>query len=408
MAMRILIYSLNFAPELTGIARYNADFAEWLATQGHGVRVVCAPPYYPQWQVAPGYAAWAYRRERRGAVRIVRCPLWVPRRPSAWRRALHHLSFALSSLPVILAVAVRWRPDVIMITEPPVVCAPAALAAARLSSARPWLHVQDLEVEAAFGLGLLRGGLLRRLATAAEGWLMRRFGLVSTLTEAMRARVLARGVQPERTVLFPNWADTTSIRPILGQSALRRELAGPDVATVVLYSGTLGRKQGLEVVVEAARALRARSDICFLICGEGDARSGLAALASGLDNIRFHPLQPELRLNELLNAADIHLLPQRADADGLVLPSKLTGMLASGRPVVATVEADSEIAALLAEGGGFITPPGDSGRCAEAIVRLADDPETRRQAGTRARITAEERFGRERILAALLSRLEQG
>jgi colanic acid biosynthesis glycosyl transferase WcaI len=405
--MKILIYSLNYAPELTGIARYNTELAEWLMDRGHVVRVVCAPPYYPAWRVMPGYRGWAYKKERRGPVSVMRCPLWVPARPSGWRRILHHVSFALSSLPVVLAMALFWHPDVVMVTEPPLLCAPAALMSASLGAAMPWLHIQDLEVEAAFGLGMLRGGTLRRTVASVEGWLMRRFGLISTLTGTMQARVLARGVHPARVVLFPNWVDTAAIRPMSDVSPLRAKLAGADAKTVVLYSGTMGRKQGLEVIVEAARALIDRPDIRFVLCGDGAARPGLEAQAAGLDNVRFRELQPEAKLNMLLNAADIHVLPQRADADGLVLPSKLIGMLASGRPVVATVPADSEIAAILAGGAGVITPPGDGARCAEAIRDLADDSAARRRAGSRARVEARLRFGRDAILTAMVTELER-
>ena len=123
--MKILIYGINYAPEPTGIGKYTGEMAEWLAGRGHEVTVVTAPPYYPAWKVAPGYSSFLYRREIRNGVRVVRCPLWVPRRPTAVKRLLHLLSFALSGAPVVWAHAF-WKPDVVFAVAPALFCAPDA------------------------------------------------------------------------------------------------------------------------------------------------------------------------------------------------------------------------------------------------------------------------------------------
>ena len=114
--MKILIYGINYAPELTGIGKYSAEMAEWLAARGHSVSVVTAPPYYPQWRVHDGYRAGRYAREERAGVSVRRAPLWVPARPGGVKRLLHLASFALSSLPSLLRAA--GRPDVILVVEP--------------------------------------------------------------------------------------------------------------------------------------------------------------------------------------------------------------------------------------------------------------------------------------------------
>jgi len=161
--LRILIHGINYFPELTGIGKYTGEMAEWLVSRGHEVRVVTAPPYYPEWRIADGYSAWRYRREARAGVTIWRCPLWVPKKQSGKNRLLHLASFALSSLPVMLS-QVFWRPDVVLVVEPPLFCMPTAWLVARLSGAKAWLHIQDFEVDAAFELGLLPQGKLQRLA----------------------------------------------------------------------------------------------------------------------------------------------------------------------------------------------------------------------------------------------------
>lgn len=400
--MKILIHGINFAPDLIGIAKYTGEMAGWLAARGHAVRVVTAPPYYPAWRVADGYGAGRYQRENwrwdsGASAEVWRCPLWVPAQPGGAKRLAHLASFAATSAPVMLAQA-RWRPDLVVVIEPTLFCAPAALLAARLCGARTWLHIQDLEVDAAFDLGLLPEGVLRRFALGCEGALLRGFDRVSTISEAMRERVIAKGIAPERAPLLPNWADVESIRPLSIPSPLRAELNIAPGTVVALYSGNLGEKQGLELLVEAARALKDDPSVVFVIGGAGSARERLMAMAGDLTNIRWIPLQPAERLNDLLNLADIHLLPQRADAADLVMPSKLTGMLASGRAVLATATPDTQVGRVVA-GCGVLVPPGDGAALAAALATLAADPARRRALGVAARAYAEENLAQGAIMS---------
>lgn len=403
--MKILIMALNHSPELTGVGKYVGEMVEWLAQTGFEVRVVSAPPYYPEWRVAAGYSAGRYRRETDAGVRVYRCPVYVPVRPTGARRLLHLASFACSSFPVLLWQSLVWRPDIILVVEPPLVCAPAAWLCARLAGARAWLHVQDFEVDAAFELGLLRSAGARRFATVLERWLMRRFDRVSTISGRMLERLATKGVAPSRRYLFPNWVDLSVIRPLAAEGALRAELGLPAAASIALYSGNLGQKQGLEVIVEAARLL-ARGpgavDVLFLICGAGSALDDLRVAAADLPNVRFVPLQPAERLNELLNLAAVHLLPQKANAEDLVMPSKLAGMLASGRPVIATARLESEVGRLL-EGAGLVVPPGDAGGLAAAVAALAADPARSARLGAAGRAVALETCDRDAILARVFA-----
>src|SRR6266478_7683146 len=137
--MRILIYSANFAPEPTGIGKYSGEMAWWLAEHGHEVRVVCAPPYYPNWQVDKKYRWPLYRRERWRGVDVWRAPLWVPKSPNGLTRILHLLSFAITSFPVMLW-QIAWRPHVVLTVAPAFMCAPAGLLTAWLCRAKRWLQ----------------------------------------------------------------------------------------------------------------------------------------------------------------------------------------------------------------------------------------------------------------------------
>ena len=397
--MKILIYCINFAPELTGIGKYTGEMAAWLAARGHAVRVVTAPPYYPDWKVGAGYSGSAWQRERWQGVDVWRCPLWVPARPGGIKRVLHLASFALSSLPVMLR-QLLWQPDAVWVVEPPLFCAPTAWAVARLSGARAWLHISDYEVDAAFDLGLLKGKTLKRMVLAAEHWLMRRFDVVSTVSQRMLERALSKGVDAQRLVAFPNWVDVGAFIAANGQ-AYRDELGIAPGAVVALYSGNMGRKQGLEIMAQVAQSCadqrRGSDRLWFVFCGNGVGRADLLAQCEGIPNVRFLDLQPAARLPDLLAMADIHLMPQRGDAADLVMPSKLTGMLASARPVVATAHASTELANVVRM-CGIVVPPEDPAAMTQAVLSLAVNAPWREQLGQAGRQYAVHQIDRESVL----------
>lgn len=394
--MKILIYGINYLPELTGIGKYSGEMAEWLSQQGHDVRVVTAPPYYPQWNVSSDYSSFFYRREHINGVQVWRCPLYVPKQPSGLKRILHLASFALSSFPIMLS-QIFWRPNIILVIEPALFCAPTTLMTAWLCRARSWLHVQDFEVDAAFDLGILSSSRLQGFVLKVESWLMNRFSHVSTISEQMIHRLEEKGIRTEQQILFPNWVDIDHIYPLESPGTYRKQLAIPISNTVFLYSGNMGEKQGLEIIIEAARTLLEYENISFVMCGHGAAFSRLHVLAEGLDNIHWLPLQPLEKLNDLLNMADVHLLPQRADAADLVMPSKLTGMLASGRPVLATALEGTQIARVL-ESKGVIVPPESVDAFVSAILELVESTERRQDFGKNARDYAVAHLGRDAVL----------
>ena len=217
--MRILIVGINYAPELTGIGKYTSEAAEWLAARGHEVRVISAPPYYPYWKVQKPYSAWVYSHETIAGVDVFRCPVWVPQRPTGLKRIIHLGTFALASIPVCSA-QLFWKPDIVVAIEPPLFGAAVALFGAKIVGAKSWLHIQDFELDAALGLGMIPGGLAR-WAGGIERWFMGKFNRVSTISNAMMERIHQKGVSSDKVGLFPNRVDCDALRP-LDQSASMR------------------------------------------------------------------------------------------------------------------------------------------------------------------------------------------
>lgn len=354
--MKILIYGINYSPELTGIGKYSGEMSRWLAEKGHDIRVVTAPPYYPDWQVQVGYKRWRHYRDREDVVTVTRCPLYVPKNPTAFKRIVHLSSFALSSM-VSLATKIRWKPDVVVLVAPTLFCAPGALLLAKITGATSVIHVQDYEVDAMFGLGIARKGLFRRVACAIEGRLLRSFDRFSTISTGMLKRAEEKGVASEKLMFFPNWSETERFQNIARQAELLTRLGVDPTKRVMLYSGNIGEKQGLEVVVEAAVKLRSREDIVFLIVGEGAGKKRLMSLVeqSQLTNVAFAPLQPYEDLPALLGSADGHLVIQKRGAADAVLPSKLTNILAVGGNAIITADPETTLGMLCTDFPGIAT-----------------------------------------------------
>lgn len=397
---------MNYSPELIGIAKYNTEMSEWLTSRGHEVSVVCSKPYYPDWRVFKGFSAWSYSSEVINGVKVLRCPIWVPRIPGGIRRILHQVSFAISSLPRLIA-QIRYKPNIVMVIEPPLVISPVSMLVARLCGAKSWLHVQDLEVDAATNLGLIKSRPIVAFAYWLERKMLKQFDMVSSISKPMLDKLRNKGVCDDKLVFFPNWVDTCAIRPTNDDFITNKKiLSVPSDKVIALYSGNMGNKQGLDVLVAAALSDKIDPALHFVFCGEGSSRHDLMKQAHGLDNITWLPLQPVDAFNELLNIADIHLLPQKKDAEDIVLPSKLTSMMACGRPIVATASAGSQICQTILD-CGVCVEPGNLIDFLAALNHLAEDIDERKRLGKNSRLYAEKYLDKEMVLLDFESQLDR-
>lgn len=402
--MKILIYGINYTPELVGIGKYTGEMAEWLVSRRHKVRIITAYPYYPEWEVAPNYKSWKYKYEQNNNIEVFRCPLWVPQSLTGFKRIIHLLSFAFSSAPVLMK-QLDWKPAVMISIQPTFFILPLSVLFSKLSEVKSVLHIQDFEIDAAFNLGLLQMDFLLKIIKKLENWIIKKFDLISSISPKMLERLPFNKSEKSRSILFPNWVDTNLVKPLDIPSKFRKQLKFDEHTTLVLYSGNIGEKHGIETIIQAAQQLIGSPNIQFVLCGRGAAYSRIKKLSEGLNNIHWLPLQPLNCFNDLMNLADIHLLPQRAGAADLVMPSKLTGMLASGRPIVATAHQDTQIAEVVKE-CGIVVPPGDLMAFMEAIKKLSKDTALLRKLGKRAREYAVIHFDRKKILEQFEGKLK--
>ncbi len=390
--MKILLISTNFTPELTGIGKYSGEMAQWFADNGDQVKVICSPPYYPEWKVNKKYNPWRFTKESIRNLTVLRCPIWVPKKVTGIKRIIHLSSFAISSFPVIVR-QFFWKPDVVICVEPPIFNSLGGLIVSKLSNSNSILHIQDFEIDAAFDLGIVKYKWLKTFISKFERSLLQRFTKVSTISESMMNRLSVKGLAEENQILFPNWVNTSYITP-RSTSTYRATLSIPENKIVAMYSGNMGEKQGLEIIINAAEEL---DDIIFIMCGSGAALARLKKSATKLNNIIWLPLQPYENLCDFLNLADIHLLPQQAGAADLVMPSKLTGMLSSGIPVIATAEDGTEIQKVVRD-KGIVVKPQDLTGFKNAILHLATHSEKRKTLGANAREYAETYLNYEAIM----------
>jgi len=399
--MRIIVWGINYSPEVTGIAPFNRGLCDYLHGSGHAVRMVTTFSYYPTWRKSPADSGRLYRTDLIAGVPVHRCWHYVPGRTTAAKRILHELSFALSSMWRVLVLP---KADVYVVVSPPLLLGPCAWLVTRLKRSRYTFHVQDLQPDAALGLGMIKPGLFSKALFHIEAWAYHGAASVSGISAGMLAAFARKGVPEAKRRYFPNWVGGagTGATPSAARD-FRRRHGIPEDALLAVYSGNIGRKQGLEMLVEAARSLEAGGGsgqtVAILIIGDGAAREELAAQLerSAVRVLRLLPLLADDDYRASLAATDVAVITQAPGTGQFFFPSKLLSVLAAGRPVVTVADADSELARAVEAGGfGINCLPGRPEALASTLIELAGD--RARLAGLASRTSWVQQFARERVL----------
>ena len=383
-AMNITVWGINYSPEPTGIGPFNASLCEFLAQRGHRVEMVTGFEYYPNWKKKAEDSGCVYREERRAGVEIHRCWLYVPEKVCARNRILHELSFVMSSLWRILRLK---RPDVFVVVSPPLLLGLAALAASFFKRTPFVFHIQDLQPDAAVRLGMLKANsLMTRVLYGMESLVYASATRVSSISPGILRMLRTKKVSDRKLLFFPNGVCLSErLRPT---GAFRRRHGIAEDTFVVLYSGNLGVKQGLQGLIDAAHYLQGRVSgagrIQFVIAGAGAMREVLAAQIErqNLGNVLLLPLQSEEAYREMMADADCCAITQQPGTGELFFPSKLLTTLALGKPVLAIADEESDLALAVAEGAfGLTVPPGSTAAVGAAVERLMRDRGALRQMG---------------------------
>lgn len=397
--MRILIYGINYAPELTGIGKYTGEMGSWLAKQGHTVRVITSMPYYPEWKVHKSYKGKLWHKEMIDGVTVYRCPLYVPKKITSAKRIIHEFSFLASIFPIWFMTLFQKKYDAVICISPPFHLGFLPMLYSKLRGVSMVTHIQDLQVDAAKNLAMLKNGRMLNMMFGAEKFILKRSTAVSTISKGMLKKVVDKKIHGLKTILFPNWMDEVNVWPLKKEESLRNEYGISNEDKVILYSGNLGEKQGLEIILETAKEFESRKNIHFLIVGSGGNKEKLENIAkkNAIKNVWFFPLvQPE-KLSALLATADIHLVLQKKTASDLVMPSKLTNILASGGCSIVTADPGTSLYKIISKNNlGILIQPESSEALKDSIEKaLSSDLESYRE---NARKFAVEHLSKEKIM----------
>lgn len=404
--MRVTVVGINYHPETTGIGPFNTGLCEYLS-RNHAVEMISTFYYYPDWKKLPGEEKLPCRTDRIREVTVHRGWHYVPARATAVKRMIHELTFIGSSA---VRALFSPAPDVYVIVAPPLLTGLAIGFIAKLKGRPVLFHIQDLQPDAAVWLGMLTQGWLIKTLYWFEALTYRWMDAISGITPAMVKALLDKNLPPEKVKLLPNWIPITRdterpARRLEAAMRVRRKLGIADGTFLAVYSGNLGSKQGLDVLLDTALELKQRGipprEITLMICGDGAEKSRLIAKADklGLDNLRFTSLLPYEDYRAMLTAVDISLVTQVTGSGKAFFPSKVLSILAAGCPILAVCDEESPLHDALLEGGGGVTAhPDDPAYIAGRLQDLASD-RSRLDDFSRAGFQWVKRFAPETVLA---------
>jgi colanic acid biosynthesis glycosyl transferase WcaI len=384
--LRLIVLCPHFAPDIAPTGVVMTRIVEELARRGHELHVITALPWYREHRVEPGYETnwWSVERTSWGTVTRVN-PFPGKSKSNILRRAIGFVLFSVLVGIRGLRAGGKGRVDGVLAMSPPLTLGVTGWLVRLVRGGRLVFNIQDVFPDAAIETGAISNPAIVALARWLEKFSYRRSDLVVLLSEDLADNVRVKiGPRDGRRVrVIPNFVDTQAITPSTRNNSYRTDLGIGD-EPVVMYAGNVGYSQSLELLVDAAKAM---PEVIFVINGDGSARASLQERAKGLSNVRFVGYQPIERLNEVLAAADVHVVPLRKGLAKVSVPSKSYSVLAAGRALLAAIDPGTEIPRLLSEsGGGVAVAPDDLAAFIGALREMLAD---------RDRLAAMGRSGRE-------------
>lgn len=413
MSNRVLLITGNFHPEPTGIGKYSGEMINWLAENGYSCTVITTFPYYPDWKVQSDYSKsrfW-FKKEIKSAsesgrelVTIIRCPHYIPTSPTGAKRLLSEFTISFSSYLALIALLFAKRFDYILTIAPPFELGLLGSLYKKIRGGLFAYHLQDLQIDAARELQMIKSPTALSVLTRVERYIINTADVISTISEGMIKKV--RKKTNKDIVFFPNWVNTNFFYPLDNKSQLKEKFGFKATDKVVLYSGAIGVKQGLESMIHSAKSFSELENVIFVICGCGPYLTHLQKLKNDLnaDNVRFLPLQEPERFNEFLNLADIHLVIQKSDASDLMMPSKLSTILAVGGVPIVTAKSGSGLHDLVDSYNlGIVVEP-DNQQALNLAIRSSIHMDFKEKRSN-ARNYAQEHLSVNKVMPAFMNRL---
>jgi putative colanic acid biosynthesis glycosyltransferase WcaI len=396
--MRLLIISAYFWPESTGTAPYTTAMARHLAKTGHQVDVIAAHPHYPAWRPLRGRLGL---REELDGIVVRRIPHYIPRAPSASKRAVYEASMTLAFTAVLPTTPPA---DAVLGVIPALSSGLVARIAHRYHRCPYGLLIHDLMGKAAEQSGVEGGRRVANLVAKAEMYAAKRASRIGIVADAFRPSFEAAGIPSDRVERLRTWC----LGGVAERGSNRVSFGWETNEFICLHAGNMGFKQDLNNLLDAAA--EANDSVRFVLAGDGSERARLRRrqVEERIHRAAFLEPQPAGRYEQMLESADILLINQRSSVDEMSLPSKLTAYFAAGRPIVAAVPAGSETASEVeAAGAGIVVPPGKPEALINAILELRSDPHRREAFGRNGREFASTHLTAESVLPSYESFVER-
>lgn len=403
---------MNYSPELTGIGKYTGELGEFLHSRKYQVQVITGFPYYPEWKVKKGYNSCHFYSETISGVNILRCPLYIPKKPTGFRRMLQDISFLFTSfIAASYLLCKSRRYDFILVISPSILSGIVGLWCKYWNRQSQLVyHVQDLQIDAAEQLQLVRQSFILSIIKRLERTILEKSNIVSTISKGMGKRLQEKNEKIQKILLFPNWVDVTKIFPDKSNTSLLVKLGIPEAKKIIYYSGAIGEKQGMDLLIQAAQwAAGSYPELHFIISGNGPYAAMLEMRIRQMElmNIQIISLQPIEEFNQLLNTAWLHLILQKKVASDLVLPSKLTNIMAVGGLVLATASEHTSLYEIIGESkAGMITEPENITAFTNAIEFLLNHPKIVKVFKANSYTFSCNHLSKEKILNSFLAEIE--
>jgi len=401
---KVVILTANFYPEDTAIGLYTTQFAEHLSEKGYSITVITGFPYYPQWKINPEYKKKnAFFEETVNDIRIIRYKQFVPSIVSFSGRVKMMLTLLYGTIRNIKKVT---EPDLVICIVPFTLSIIPAFLLSRRKKSKLWIHIQDFEFELAFQSGILQKrnfltNSFKSLIIKAEQILLAKADVVSSISYSMLNKIKEKTINKD-VYFFPNWVSVQTINP---------ENAKPhpyidNTKFTLLYSGNIGEKQDWKKFEDLCKLIT-DSDIEIVIVGDGGYLTTLKEKVSAYPFIKFYPPVPFKELSDMLCAADLHFLFQKEDVIDSIMPSKILGMMASGKPSLITGSKKSEVLEIMTKSnGGFYYSDQNVSTIHNTILNLKSNPDLGENLGVNARKFVTIEFSNHTILNNFESKIQ--
>lgn len=404
--MKILVSSLVFYPDHSGIALYSTDFAFYAAEQGHEVHVVTGFPFYPKWKKKASDRRVLFRTDEVNKVKIHRGYLYVPQNPRTHRRIIQEITFLISAVFNFIKVG---RPDVIVLFTTPVSLGVAGWIFKKIFRTKLVINVQDFQVEAADSLGMLSKFSFLKTLVVLEKFTYRQSNLVSSISDSMVDIIKEKGIDQKKVIYWPNWIDVAEAAKIGEQENFRKKYALPLDKMIIAYAGNVGLKQGLSTLIDLAEAYKENEKLHFLIVGEGGDLGNLKKYhkQKKLSNMTFLPFLDADEYKDMLGDVDVIFISQKKVPKDIYFPSKLLGLMAASKLIFLSADKNSELYKVVSKNKlGLVTEFGDMDNMKACVNQILHAPEELKMLQRNAWEFVQ-RFDRKVVLQSVLEKISQ-